>query len=186
MYVQRFCTIIIACWGVHVLNNITRRFGQLTVSKHFKSIYNSVGTNILCYAALLIGLLRIWSVQISMFLRITASVIMFRSCSLTLTCILYSLFRSLIHRWLLHTLASPLLKLLLWHLLYSSMGYDCIVNVQLWQLCTEGGGLGGSTPLPKFRSFNKAEPNSLFRGKYIRNCLVFIYHHPNYFKNCWT
>jgi hypothetical protein len=32
-----------------------------------------------------------------------------------------------------------------------------------------GGGLGVHTPLlPKlFRSFDKAEPNSLFRGKYI-------------------
>jgi hypothetical protein len=39
---------------------------------------------------------------------------------------------------------------------------------------------GGSTPLPpKFWSFDKAEPNSQFRGKYIRNCLVFLFHHPN-------
>jgi hypothetical protein len=40
--------------------------------------------------------------------------------------------------------------------------------------------LGGSNPPPrKFRSFDKAEPNSLFRGKYIRNCLVFLFHRPN-------
>jgi hypothetical protein len=38
---------------------------------------------------------------------------------------------------------------------------------------------GGSTPPPKFRSFVKAQPNSQFRGKYIRNCLVFLFHHPN-------
>jgi hypothetical protein len=30
------------------------------------------------------------------------------------------------------------------------------------------GGLGISNPLPKFRSFDKAEPNSQFRGKYIQ------------------
>jgi hypothetical protein len=33
------------------------------------------------------------------------------------------------------------------------------------------GSLGVQTPLPKFRSFDKTEPNSLFRGKYIRNKL---------------
>jgi hypothetical protein len=42
-----------------------------------------------------------------------------------------------------------------------------------------GGVWGGFKPSPKFRSFDKAEPNSLFRGKYIRNCLVFLFHHPN-------
>jgi hypothetical protein len=42
-----------------------------------------------------------------------------------------------------------------------------------------GEGFGGFKPLPKFRSFDKAEPNSLFRGKYIRNCLVFLFPHPN-------
>jgi hypothetical protein len=37
-----------------------------------------------------------------------------------------------------------------------------------YQWRTEGGGVwGGSTP-PKFRRFDKAEPNSQFRGKYIR------------------
>jgi hypothetical protein len=40
-------------------------------------------------------------------------------------------------------------------------------------------GGGFKPPLPKFRSFGKAEPNSQFRGKYIRNCLVFLFHHPN-------
>jgi hypothetical protein len=40
---------------------------------------------------------------------------------------------------------------------------------------TEGvGGLGGSNP-PKFRSFAKAEPNSQFRGIYIRNNLIRIW-----------
>jgi hypothetical protein len=43
-----------------------------------------------------------------------------------------------------------------------------------------GGGFGGFTPPPpKFRSFDKAETNSQFRGKYMRNCLVFLFHHPN-------
>jgi hypothetical protein len=32
----------------------------------------------------------------------------------------------------------------------------------------------GFNPPPKFRSFYKAEPNSLFRGKYIRNKLIRI------------
>jgi hypothetical protein len=40
--------------------------------------------------------------------------------------------------------------------------------------------LGGSnSPRSKFWSFDKAEPNSQFRWKYIRNCLVFLFHHPN-------
>jgi hypothetical protein len=39
----------------------------------------------------------------------------------------------------------------------------------------EGGGLLGFTPLPKFRGFDKAEPNSQFRGKYIRNNLIRIW-----------
>jgi hypothetical protein len=38
---------------------------------------------------------------------------------------------------------------------------------------------GGFKPPPKFRSFENAQPNSQFRGKYIRNCLVFLLHHPN-------
>jgi hypothetical protein len=39
------------------------------------------------------------------------------------------------------------------------------------------GGLAGSTPPPplKFRSFAKAEPNSQFRGIYIRNNLIRIW-----------
>jgi hypothetical protein len=41
-------------------------------------------------------------------------------------------------------------------------------------------GFGVFKPPPsKFRSFDKAEPNSQFRGKYIRHCLVFLFHHPN-------
>jgi hypothetical protein len=36
-----------------------------------------------------------------------------------------------------------------------------------------GGGLGGLTPL-KFRSFDKAEPNFQFCGKYIHNKLIRI------------
>jgi hypothetical protein len=39
---------------------------------------------------------------------------------------------------------------------------------------TEGRGLGGSNPLPKFRSFDEAELNSQFRGKYICNNLIRI------------
>jgi hypothetical protein len=45
------------------------------------------------------------------------------------------------------------------------------VSFQQW--CTEGS-LGGYTPLPKFRYFDKAEPNSQFRGKYTRNNLMRI------------
>jgi hypothetical protein len=41
------------------------------------------------------------------------------------------------------------------------------------------GGGGVKPPHPKFWSFDKAEPNSQFRGKYSRNCLVFLFHHPN-------
>jgi hypothetical protein len=38
-----------------------------------------------------------------------------------------------------------------------------------------GGGLGWfNPPSPKFRSFDKAEPNSQFRGKYIHNNLIKI------------
>jgi hypothetical protein len=46
-------------------------------------------------------------------------------------------------------------------------------------------GVFNTPPPPKFWSFDKAEPNSKFRGKYIRNCLVFLFHHPNKFKKCW-
>ena len=35
-------------------------------------------------------------------------------------------------------------------------------------------------PLPKFRSFDKVEPNCKLSGK----CLVFLFEHPNQFKNC--
>ena len=41
------------------------------------------------------------------------------------------------------------------------------------QWCTEGG-FGVFKPPPKFRSFDKAEPNSQFHGKYIRNNLTRI------------
>jgi hypothetical protein len=58
------------------------------------------------------------------------------------------------------------------------------IRVKLWQKAkgTENGhghqwrtegGLGGSTP-PKFRSFDEAEPNSQFHGKYIHNNLLRI------------
>jgi hypothetical protein len=54
-------------------------------------------------------------------------------------------------------------------------------SLHYWQksVAYREGGFGGFTPSPKFRSFNKADPNSLFRGKYIRNRLVFLFHHPN-------
>jgi hypothetical protein len=52
----------------------------------------------------------------------------------------------------------------------SSTTVSCSLGKQ-W--CTEGGGSGVQIP-PKFRSFNKAEPNSQFRGKYIRNNLIRI------------
>jgi hypothetical protein len=51
-----------------------------------------------------------------------------------------------------------------------------IFQVRLLHWRTEG---GSTPPPPKFRSFDKAEPNSQFRGKYVRNCLVFLFHHPN-------
>jgi hypothetical protein len=38
----------------------------------------------------------------------------------------------------------------------------------------EGGGLGCLTPPPKFRSFDKAEPNSQVHGKCIRKNLIRI------------
>jgi hypothetical protein len=39
----------------------------------------------------------------------------------------------------------------------------------------EGGGGGMFNPPSKFRSFAKAEPNSQFRGIYIRNNLIRIW-----------
>jgi hypothetical protein len=53
-----------------------------------------------------------------------------------------------------------------------------ICGLNQWR--TEGV-FGGSNhpPPPKFRSFDKAEPNSQLGGKYIRNCLVFLFHHSN-------
>jgi hypothetical protein len=41
------------------------------------------------------------------------------------------------------------------------------------QWCTEGGVWGVQNP-SKFRRFDKAKPNSLFRGKYIRINLIRI------------
>jgi hypothetical protein len=47
-----------------------------------------------------------------------------------------------------------------------------LITYMQWR--TEGG-LGGSTPPPlKLRKFDKAEPNSHFRGKYICNNLIRI------------
>jgi hypothetical protein len=47
----------------------------------------------------------------------------------------------------------------------------CVCVCVQWR--TEGGGWGGANPpSPKFRSYDKAEPNSQFRGKYIRNNLI--------------
>jgi hypothetical protein len=45
-----------------------------------------------------------------------------------------------------------------------------------WYPVTYLGGVGGvqPPPPPKFRSFDKGQPNSQFRGKYIRNNLIRI------------
>jgi hypothetical protein len=56
----------------------------------------------------------------------------------------------------------------------SYFSFNTILSHMQWR--TEGG--WGFNP-PKFRSFDKAESNSQFRGKYIRNGLVFLFHHPN-------
>jgi hypothetical protein len=57
---------------------------------------------------------------------------------------------------------------------------SCLTQYGRWnfvldtgQCHTEGEGLVGLNP-PKFQSFDKAEPNSQFRGKYIRNNLIRI------------
>jgi hypothetical protein len=50
---------------------------------------------------------------------------------------------------------------------------------ELGSVAYGGEGFGGFKPSPKFRNFDKTEPNSLLRGKYIRYCLVFLFHHPN-------
>jgi hypothetical protein len=42
------------------------------------------------------------------------------------------------------------------------------------QWCTELRGVGLTPPPPKFQSFDKAEPNSRFCGKYILNNLIRI------------
>jgi hypothetical protein len=74
----------------------------------------------------------------------------------------------------------------LWRLPVVVGSNNCRTAQQLWTLpdrTSRGvprGGFGGfKPPPPKFRSFEKAEPNSLFRGKYVRNRLVFLFHHPN-------
>ena len=53
-----------------------------------------------------------------------------------------------------------------------------IVWVQ-WR--TESGFGVFNPPPPKLRSFDKVEPDCKLSGK----CLVFLFQHPNYFKNCW-
>jgi hypothetical protein len=73
----------------------------------------------------------------------------------------------------------------LYHLsliLHSSYALSFLSHVPLTcipSVAYRGGWFGGFKPLPKFRSFDKAETNSLFRGKYIRSCLVFLFHHHN-------
>jgi hypothetical protein len=51
--------------------------------------------------------------------------------------------------------------------------WELRTKVTCYQWRTEGG-LGISTPPPKFRNFDKAEPNSQFHGKYNRNNLIRI------------
>jgi hypothetical protein len=51
--------------------------------------------------------------------------------------------------------------------------YVSIISVNQWR--TEGGIWGVNPPPSKFRSFAKAEPNSQFRGIYIRNNLIRIW-----------
>jgi hypothetical protein len=49
----------------------------------------------------------------------------------------------------------------------------------LWATGAYRGGGWGVNPPPQILKFDKAEPNSQFRGKYIHNCLVFLFHHPS-------
>jgi hypothetical protein len=57
--------------------------------------------------------------------------------------------------------------------------FKLFTPLQCTQWCTKGreggGGLWCSNPPPKFRSFDKAEPNFQFRGKYIHNNLIRIW-----------
>jgi hypothetical protein len=50
---------------------------------------------------------------------------------------------------------------------------------QFYTVAYRGEVWGVNPPPPKFWSFDKAEPDFQFRGKYISNCLVFLFHHPN-------
>jgi hypothetical protein len=61
--------------------------------------------------------------------------------------------------------------------------YETLLQLYLCaQWRTKGRLGGGSTPPPpKFRSFDKVEPDCKLSGK----CLVFLFQHPNYFKNFW-
>jgi hypothetical protein len=64
-----------------------------------------------------------------------------------------------------------------WYLLFCMN--DCLVCRVDSTSGVPRGEVWGFNPPPKFRSFDKAEPNSQLRGKYIRNCLVFLFHHAN-------
>jgi hypothetical protein len=62
---------------------------------------------------------------------------------------------------------------------YSEALRSFVISVTVHWRTPRGGGCSNFPPPPKFQSFDKAEPNSQFRGKYTRNCLVFLPHHPN-------
>ena len=61
-----------------------------------------------------------------------------------------------------------------------------MMNNYLFKTCrgeqwrNEGVFEGFKPPPPKFRSFNKVEPDC----KLSEKCLVFLFQHTNYFKNC--
>jgi hypothetical protein len=48
-----------------------------------------------------------------------------------------------------------------------------------WHITVAYRGGDQPPPPPEIPKFEKAEPNSQFRGKYIRNRLVFLFHDPN-------
>ena len=60
-----------------------------------------------------------------------------------------------------------------WHMYYD-LHVSAFLSHHQGQWRTEGGG-GGLTPPPKFRSFDKVEPDC----KLSRKCLVFLFQHPN-------